>query len=67
MENIKELRKKCGEVEKNSSWREKLARAISIRITWLILFLFPKAMPDPITVIMVLIGINSAFFFIPGK
>ena len=67
METIKELRIKCGEVDKNSGWREKVARWISIRITWTILFLFPKTMPNPITALMIIIGIISAFFFMPGR
>ena len=66
MKPIKELRKICGKPGKNEPWREKLARWISIRITWFLLKIYPKITPNQVTIPMLLLGVLSAFLFMTG-
>lgn len=64
----KELRHICGDIApEDRHWREVAARWISIRITWLLLKVFPGIMPNPVTVLMLVVGFLSVFFFMIGS
>jgi len=64
--SIEDLRNVCGKTKKSDPWREKVARKISIRLTKFLLLLFPRITPNQVTVIMIIFGISSAFFFMNG-
>jgi phosphatidylglycerophosphate synthase len=66
MPTIKELQKEVGKPQKEEHWRERTARWISIRITHVLLIAFPKITPNQITVIMMIVGVLSALFFVSG-
>jgi len=67
MPTLKELKKACGTPKKGDPWREKLARFISIRITWLLINVFPKITPNQVTIPMLIFGIASAVLFMFGQ
>ena len=67
MISLKNLKEACGSPKKEDPWREKLARKISIRITWMLLKVYPKISPNKVTISMLSFGLLSAFLFMPGK
>ncbi|GBE20393.1 MAG TPA: CDP-alcohol phosphatidyltransferase family protein [Candidatus Pacearchaeota archaeon] len=67
MPSVKEIQDVCGRPAKTEPWREKLARKITIRITWFLLKIRPSITPNQVTVVMLFLGIVSAFLFMTGR
>ncbi|MCK5608197.1 CDP-alcohol phosphatidyltransferase family protein [Candidatus Pacearchaeota archaeon] len=66
MVSFKELKEKSHSTSSTAPWREKLARFISLRITFVLLNIFPKVTPNQITVLMIIFGLISLIFFAKG-
>jgi len=66
MVSLKELKEKVNGPGPEEHWRERAARYLSIRLTWILLNLFPKITPNQITIVMILFGFASAALFMLG-